>query len=309
MFNKKAPIHIYQYSEEPAPLTAVVDIETPEQRNTYWELLQGASDVSAPYTTLSPQDGAPAHAPGLEFIRTIRKPYSWISTYTLSSLQSRFLSSLIDPATGINPIDDEGVLDTACYITGAPPDTVRAYLDDRTFEAQEVLQRIRQREEKRLESKKKKSQARQILSHKAVEARERSERDWVDLITRLHPEPLTEDERVRLHHIHTSFINTGGRLGGNRDDGKLESNILKVLEPAVRRGPGPIPMDISARLRLGQKARALLAPRGRGKATDKSVYDLVNQQEHRPEARRLTKKEIKTLKAAKAAQPGTNIHM
>ena len=282
MFNDKAPIYIFQLSEESPPLAAIHDISTPEQRNLYWQTLHDASNVSAEPTTLTPIPDGPVFVGGIEFIRGIRKQFSWISSYALSSLQSQFLTSLIDPSTGANPLEDEGALDSACYVTGAPPDTVRSYLETQSEHTRRALRRLTRREAKKLEERDKRAEAKRILTSKALEAKQRVERDWVELLDRVHPTPLTAEDHSRLSAIHQKFVNSGGRIGGVRDENKLKIEILATLHVSGRRGPGPIPAEVSARLRLAaSKTVASMSGIGKAKTSTKSVYDLVQQQQPR----------------------------
>jgi oxalate---CoA ligase len=300
MFNEKASIYLFQLSEESPPLAAIHDVSTAEERSLYWQILHDASNISIEPSTLTPIPNGPIFSGGIEFVRSIRKPFSWISSYALSPLQCRFLTSLIDPVTGANPVEDEGVLDSACYVTGAPPDTIRSYLETQSAHTKRAIRRIARRETRKIEERERRAEAKRILTSKALEAKQRVERIWVELLNRAHPSPLTAEEHNRLSTIHQSFVNSAGRLGGARDENELKTEILAALEAGRRRGPGSIPAEVSARLRL---AAPRMAPRisgaGKVKTSTKSVYDLVQQQQPREPILR------KTRKARKRTVEGT----
>jgi hypothetical protein len=272
MFSDSAPLFRFYKSPSPPSFGGWYDLYTEGGRLRFWEDLERASLQDLP--ELEASDQGPSF-PGEDIARSARKKSSWTSGYSISQLQGIYLTALIDPVTGTHPLLDETALQHAAFVTAAPMDAILSYVRRRSVLIADVAARMKLREEKEAQERRRRENAKRILSAKAAEARQRIERDWRDFLASIHEEPLSPDLGSRLAPVHDEFLRIGGRMSGRFKSDKFQADILATLGIGLRRRPGPIPPDMRERFRRPlptSLSRLREIPGGN------SVYDLISQQ-------------------------------
>lgn len=282
-FNDVVPLYKFHKIPQDPAFVMNVDISTEEGRLEFWHQLQHMSLHPTPDIPAS--DSGPPYAGGSELVRAIVKPLSWDGDYVLSRLQKEHLMSLINQTTGEHEFGDEDYVCTQEYVTGAPRDAIRRFVDRKTRAILAAAERMRKKESREALERDRRENAKRILAEKAAEARQRLQREWAQLLKSICPENTADEDVSRLTAIREDFFKSGGRLGGDFKPDKLAARIFDALGVGERHRLGPLPPELSERFRtLRQQKHSLKAiPRPQLIPDGKSVYDLINAQEPRPE--------------------------
>ena len=283
IFNDVVPLYKFHKIPQEPPFVVNADISTEEGRLKFWHQLQHMSLHPTPDIPVS--DSGPPYTGGGELVRAVIKTSSWDGDYVLSPLQKEHLVSLINQATGENKFGDEDYMRAQEYITGAPHDAIRRFIDRKVHSILAAAERIRKRERLEILERERRGNAKRVLAEKAAEVRQRLQREWVQFLKSVCPENTPDDDVSRLAAIREDFFKSGGRLGGNFKPNKLAARISDVLGVGKHQRLGPLPAELSQRFRNPRHQnlipqitfRSQLIPSG------KSVYDLINAQEPRPE--------------------------
>lgn len=234
-FNERAPLYLWSQSETSPPYWQDVATRTSDEANKYWRLLDEAcrdrefalsfAGVGLNTTRHVALEG------GANAAKTLRRDASWIDSYKLSWHQEQYLHRFVNPSTGETPLEDGDTVETQlqnmCWVVSAPRAAVESFF-------MRAHKRITKQIDTSLQKKKRKKtdaelrqavEARALLQRKAAEAKLQREKDWDNLLRRIHPEPLKGSTAVRMRRVRTRFMqsSTGG------DIQKWEAEIAQTL--------------------------------------------------------------------------------
>jgi len=290
-FNDVAPLYKFHKTPQDPPFVMNADISTEERRLKFWHQLQHMSLHPTP--DVSTSDSGPPYAGGGELVRAIIKSSSWDGGYVLSPLQKEHLMSLINQTTGEHGFGDEGYIRVQEYVTGAPRDAIRRFVDRKTRAIRAAAERIRKKERQEALERERRESAKRVLAAKAAEVRQRLQREWEQLLKSLCPGNTSNEDVSRLTAIREDFFRSGGRLGGNFKPEKLAARVYDVLGIGKSHKLAPLPAELSEQFRNPRQGKQFLqaVPRPQLLPGGRSVYDLINAQDPRPE--RISRKKAK----------------
>jgi hypothetical protein len=283
IFNDVVPLYKFHKIPQDPPFVMNSYLSTEEGRLKFWHQLQHMSLYPTPDIPVS--GSGPPYAGGGELVRAVIKTSSWDGDYVLSPLQKGHLVSLINQTTGEHTFWDEDYMRVQGYVTGAPHYAIRRFVDRKTHSILGAAERINKRARQEALERERRENAKRVLAEKAAEVRQRLQREWAQFLKSVCPENTLDEDVSRLAVIREDFFKSGGRLGGNFKPDKLAARISDVLGVGKRPKLGPLPAELSERFRHSRQqkqashiiSRLQLIPGG------KSVYDLINAQEPRPE--------------------------
>ncbi|KAH9853100.1 hypothetical protein C2E23DRAFT_885087 [Lenzites betulinus] len=286
--NDTAPIRLWALSNGLCQFWKVATISTSEQAATYWSDLEkvsidtafaeGIQGLAPPPAEDAPEDVALA-------AKTLRRSISWSATYSLSLYQTEYLRRYIDVATGQTPLEDaEGgatQLARLAWVISAHPDVITSYFTKARHKHLRDLKKVEARAAKEKGKGKGKQRgstrgedAGTTLARRAAEAKEQRERDWEDMLRRVHPEELRAAVAQRVQRLKTKFLQ-GAAKPGEKWEAKIreairEADIVAALPPAHTSGLPPLP-----------KAKPVLPAPVVTATQDKDVDELIAAQGHR----------------------------
>ncbi|KAF8306142.1 hypothetical protein DL93DRAFT_2172227 [Clavulina sp. PMI_390] len=287
--NEQAPL--YQFHQSTAPeLVIMMPLTSFADRSAYWNKLKAAAlDPLAPATTTNPSKVLT----NIEVSRSITQARAWESEYTLSHYQKEYLLGRMDPLSGELDFSDEEQMQQHDYVTGAPRGVMRRFVEQKIRSNKGAMHRIKAKQDKaRLEAERS-ANAAVAVSRKAQELRLRLAQDWENILKAVLPTEVGDDLKVKLTPLRLEFENSGGRLAKNFSIDKVNTKIRDVLGLSQHEKLGALPVEFINKGKKFSKLRSVKsstapAPASRLPVTSggKSVYDLINDQDARPEIRK-----------------------
>ncbi len=234
-FLSLAPLYHWASSEKYPPLLRSLSVGTVPEAVAYWTALReaclesnlAATSTNAPVTLLPAQDTKPA--------RSLRRSVSWNPKYVFTWHQTRYMQRFVDVTTGKTPLDLENggsaEIERISHVISAPQEVVAEYFTTAHQKMVKDIGKVRRKrnQDNELEIRSKENaqetaQAKASLAKKAAEAKLLREREWDDLVNKVHPEP-SQHAAVRLRNIQMRFLGSV-----HKDAEKWEAEIRKAFE-------------------------------------------------------------------------------
>ncbi|OSD05907.1 hypothetical protein PYCCODRAFT_1383895 [Trametes coccinea BRFM310] len=231
-FNDIAPIRLWAIPQGLPPVWKMASVMTEEQAAAYWNDLERAStDLEFAESTLGAVQPAVENAPSdvVSVAKTLRRSGSWNATYNLSWYQTEYLRRFIDPATGHTPLEDEDEaeeqLNKLSWITSASKEAIISYFSKARKRHLRDLKKV----EARVAKGKQKAgdDAGAVLARRAAEAKEQRERDWEEMLHRVHPGELPPPAIQRIQRLKTKFMH-----GAGKPSDKWQGRIVEAIREA-----------------------------------------------------------------------------
>ncbi|CAL1696293.1 unnamed protein product [Somion occarium] len=234
-FNTSAPLYLWALSERSPPFWKEVPVTSTSEAVEFWKNLERVC-IDEPFaSSLSdlPQDMS-NHAAGVPdtIARSLRRSRDWSTDYSLSWYQTEYLRLFVDKATGNTPLQDEdggqARLEKIIWVVSASETAVRQFYAreyERYFREKDKMKKKKKRSAE--ERAKRKAEDKAALARRAAEAKQQRERDWDELVLRVHPEPLKGSAALRVRRVRAHFLQ-----GPGVDVDKWESEVRKAIEEA-----------------------------------------------------------------------------
>lgn len=222
-----APLHLWALSEDLPPLWKTVAVYPFPECSEYWTQLQLVSQDQDAVREIPLAKLVEFLAGASELGRILRRPSSWSTSYSISSTQEAYLIQHIDLASGATPLQDEtgARLDVLSATIFAPREAVMRYYDNRHDKIMRDKIKIDRRAEK---AREKEAQSKATMAQRANEAKAQRERDWDDMVAKVHPDPLTDSAATRIGRIRTKFLQSSGK---NHE--KWEGEIADAIQESI----------------------------------------------------------------------------
>lgn len=237
MFNRSVPLFMWALDDSNPPLYRHASFNSPSEAEQSWEDLQKMSlDTSFCKKVLderstagiSEQQYPPATMP-LSVMKLLRRPTQWSSTYNFSWFQKQYLRKYINIATTETPLEDkvdgESQLDRIASTVNAPRGQVEKFYEHERNKLIKDMKRIQKRKADKGRSA---EETKASLVQKAAEAKAQRERDWEEILARVHPEPLKGTSASCVRGIRTRFMQSSGR-----DIQKWEAEVKNAIQEAI----------------------------------------------------------------------------
>ncbi|KAF8898469.1 hypothetical protein BD779DRAFT_11912 [Infundibulicybe gibba] len=252
-FKSVVPIHLWSVSETAPPVWQTVSVTSSTDADRYWALLQQAcidrSSLALPVIPPSTES-----ITNRRLARSLRRPASWKSQYSFTWHQTRYLKSFTDISTAKTPLQEEdggvGLIPNISWVLSAPHGAVRDFYQEYHNKLIMQADKAQKRSKKDVRTK---EDERALLAKKAADARNQREKDWDELVARMHPSPMTDATAVRLRHIRTRFLGAGSLTNIQKwereiTDAVYEATIItkKALKPISKRVAPPKIVPTSA---------------------------------------------------------------
>lgn len=281
-FNEHTSIHLWSQSETSPSFWKNVAVGTSLEAIDYWDNLEMAcrnSDIALQTPGSSVGNATEPPNASTAVAKTLRRLVSWDKSYKLTWHQEQYLRRFVDPTTGNTPLQDdeasEAQLQKICWVTSASQEAVEKYFTKAHKKSTQELQQVRQKKKKRPkknEEARNAAEAKAALQRKAAEAKLQREKDWDEILHRVHPEPLKGSADIRMRQVRSRFLQS--RTG--RDTQKWEGAIAQAIRE----------VRLSAKEGLSKKRPLLSAgPPARiapppvvSAHSEKSVESLITQQ-------------------------------
>jgi oxalate---CoA ligase len=231
-FTDEAPVHLWNTRESNPPYwqsASTVDVAAAQQ---FWELLRTACMASFLPDIIAGGGPTPSATASISVGRSLRRTISWNDEYVLTWHQMKFLDLAIDVATGTTVLDEPdpsvraNALHRLCWVTSAPLSIVESHIKSSSRKLQQEKEKILSKN-KELKRLKRLAEGKSSIAKKAEEAKAQREKDWVALITRVHPGEFgvvaARIERVRTRFMQASTV---------RDLQKWEKEVLDAVREA-----------------------------------------------------------------------------
>jgi hypothetical protein len=219
-FNRIAPQFLYALaSDGEPPFQRDAPLNTMDEAVNFWNFLRLQPDRQAVQSLVDLQSQDTRSVTGdyncsHGVIATLISLRGWRSKYVLSQVQIAYLRSIVDWKTGHTPLNDDtpGRLLEACHLTCAPETVVceyLAYLHDRAL-AQKAAQQRRRRENGARRKISQEAEMRMALANKTARHLQTLEGQWLDLLKETYPEPLTDNDMIKLLPLRGRFVTNIG---------------------------------------------------------------------------------------------------
>ncbi|PSR80716.1 hypothetical protein PHLCEN_2v6632 [Hermanssonia centrifuga] len=241
-FTPDAPLHLWALDERSPAFWRNASVRSVAEGKVFWRELERIS-IDADYCDqLMPDARAnqvPADAPA-GIAKLLRRSTQWKSSYNFSWFQRQYLRHHMDESNGNTPLQDEQngearLISIAKVVTAPKDEVARFYEHERTRIMREIA-RSTEKKQKEANERNRRRAEEKTLALKAAEAKAQREKDWDDMLRRVHPEPLKGPSVTRIRHLRTRFLQ-----GAGTDHQKWETEIRSTIEeakiPAKRANP------------------------------------------------------------------------
>ncbi|KAI0095273.1 hypothetical protein BDY19DRAFT_917063 [Irpex rosettiformis] len=239
-FNSSVPIHLWSLDETFPPFWVEAPIRSRADAEDFWRNIQRASldthyakELVAEWEQGGlPPVGVAADIP-IRVVRLMRRSLQWRPSYAFSDNQKHVLKRYTDFLTGSTPLEDsdggEARLEHIANIVCAPREDVTQFYRRKHTKMLDNIEKIHKKASSghKAEGSKRKTDTdqRADLAQKAAEARAQRERDWDDMLSRVHPEPLENSSVIRIKNLRKRFLQAVGT-----DHQKWEAEIALAIE-------------------------------------------------------------------------------
>ncbi|KAI1797576.1 hypothetical protein LXA43DRAFT_1126097 [Ganoderma leucocontextum] len=235
-FNDTAPIRLWALGDGLPPIWKTASVSTSQQAALFWsDLEKVCTDLIYAQEVLGAAavPTGPASEEATTAGKSLRRAISWSAVYNLSFYQTEYLRRHIDPATGNTPLEDEdearreAQLDRLSWIVSASKQVLASWFEKAR---KKHLRDLKKRKQSTAKGKRKAEageDASAVLSRRAAEAKEQRERDWKDMVRRVHPGELRQSAAQRVHRVKGKFMQ-----GNAKASEKWEARILEAIKEA-----------------------------------------------------------------------------
>lgn len=231
-FTSSAPLYHWAVSETVPPFWKDVSTASYEDASRYWDLLHHACTednmfISSEITESSA--GGSNASTGLG--RILRRAPMWSPRYTFAPNQLEYLNRFVDFAKQTTPLDREDgetQLAKICWVVSAPRDVVEEHYRTTQRRLVREIEKARNRAQAKEQKAKAAIETQASLAKRAAEARQRKEREWDEMIKRIHPEELSRAAQVGVRRVRTRFLESVSA----EDMTKWEVELAAVLQEA-----------------------------------------------------------------------------
>ncbi|KAM5532192.1 hypothetical protein V8D89_014148 [Ganoderma adspersum] len=235
-FNDAAPIRLWALGDGLPPVWKTASVSTIQQADLFWSDLEKVCiDLIYAQEVLgaTPVSTGPATEEVVTAGKSLRRTISWSAIYNLSFYQSEYLRRHIDPATGNTPLEDEDEarrdanLDRFSWVVSASKEVLVSWFEKAR---KKHLRDVKKSKHSIAKGKRKATadeDASVVVSRRAAEAKEQRERDWEDMVQRVHPGELRQSAAQRVHRVRGKFMQ-----GNAKASDKWEARILETIKEA-----------------------------------------------------------------------------
>lgn len=281
-FNERASIYLWSQSETSPPFWQDVTIKTSSDAIHYWRLLDEACRnrdiaIQAPGASTGSVIG-PSNA-STSVARTLRRDVSWHASYRLTWHQEQYLRKFVDSVTGDTPLQDEGEsqsqLQRISWVISAPQAATEKYFGRARRKIKKQMDKVREKRKQVTSEEEAKNavEAKALLRRKAAEAKWQKEKDWDDMLLRVHPDPLKGSAAVRMRRTRSHFLQSST----GRDMQKWEEEISQAIRE-VKLKTKEVTINHKSQLFATPTSMHVAPPPVVSNISEKSVGALVSQQ-------------------------------
>ncbi|KAI0067924.1 hypothetical protein BV25DRAFT_1819394 [Artomyces pyxidatus] len=280
-FNTHAPLYLWVLSDTSPPLWKEMSVTTREEAEAFW---QDAQRVSRD-RTFAESVKCPEPAPATESLtydvrpaRNFQQKSWWNPSYELTWHQRQYLSKFVVYPGGKTPLDDADggreKLAKICHVVSAPIATVEEFFRKAHGRHRHELEKVRSRTKVVSAEDKAKRVAEEkiMLAHKAADAKAKREKDWEELVRRVHPEPLKGTAATRVTSVRTRYLSSIATKDVSRWEREVRQAIQEAAQvnetllanaqrPTLQRAPVAIPAPVATGLQ-GKPVEQLIAEQG-----------------------------------------------
>ncbi len=241
-FTPDAPLHLWALDERSPAFWRNASVRSVAEGKVFWRELERVS-IDADYCDQLMSDAranqVPTDVPA-GIAKLLRRSTQWKSSYNFSWFQRQYLRHHMDESNGNTPLQDEHngearLISIAKVVTAPKDEVARFYEHERTRIMREIA-RSTEKKQKEANERNRRRAEEKTLALKAAEAKAQREKDWDDMLRRVHPEPLKGPSVTRIRHLRTRFLQ-----GAGTDHQKWETEIRSTIEeakiPAKRANP------------------------------------------------------------------------
>ncbi|KZT74913.1 hypothetical protein DAEQUDRAFT_720101 [Daedalea quercina L-15889] len=297
--NISAPLHLWAVSEDSPPFWKDILVYPVSHCSEYWHQLRAAVlDRDAAKQIPAADLGEPLTRVG-EFGRVLRRPSAWSDDYVLSPNQETYLKRHMDLGSGESPLQDGNPdrLESLCAAVSAPRRAVVRFYENLRGKVRREKEKMEKKAERRAqEAKVREAQSKATMIQRAAEAKAQREKDWEDMVAKVHPDPLTDSAASRIRRLRTRFLQ-----GSRTDPEKWEGEISQAIQESIFAAKQVLN---SARAPLARPATAPTVPSlVVAAAPEKSVREIIASQGPRLAPRQPARKSKKTKDAKDGDTP------
>jgi transcription factor C subunit 3 len=252
-FNERAPLHFWSQSEISPPFWKDMRVVSFPDAVAYWhDLDQACRNRDLPQKTPCSTVGGVAEStvellsPSIGVARSLRREVSWNGSYTLTWHQEQYLNQFVDRATGDTPIEDkdsgEAQLQNICWVVSAPREVVEKYFAKARKKVTKEHDKSRKKSKRQIadEEAQKAIEAKALLKKKAADAKVQREKDWDEMLFRIHSEPLKASTAIRVRRVRNRFLQSST----GRDIQKWEAEITQATREVKMAAKATTPKKI-----------------------------------------------------------------
>ncbi|KAI0935940.1 hypothetical protein AcV5_004217 [Taiwanofungus camphoratus] len=289
-FKSSAALHLWALPDDLPPFWKEVPLRSVTQCTDFWRELQKISIDYAYAKEVSFPTSGPQALSNTVLRNCLRRSSSWNTSYSLSWYQSEYLKQFVDKSNGCTPLQDidggRARTDRISRIISAPPEVVRRFFDGARKKHLREHDKARKRLERRTaDAKAKVAETKALLAQKAAEARLQRERDWDDMVNRVHPEPLKGSVAIRVRRVRARYLQSSGR-----DTKKWEAEIAQSIHEATLVAKRILTSSKPASVMPFSASTVAPLPPVVFNPAEKAIEDLIAQQGPRLPARQSRKK-------------------
>ena len=239
-FNSSVPIHLWTLHDTTPPFWMNASCLSRADAESFWRNMKWASlDVRHARRLVEQwqQDESPPVGPAADIpvkvVKLMRRNLQWCPSYAFSDHQKHVLKWFANLQTASTPLEDpdggDARLGHISDLVSAPKDEVAQFYrnerDKMLRDIEKVEKKFKPRGKKAEVSSHNDGDQRANLAQKAAEARAQREREWKEMLLRVHPDPLDDATIIRVKKIRTRFIQ-----GTGTDHRKWEAEIASAIE-------------------------------------------------------------------------------
>lgn len=255
LMNDSAAVHLWAVDEENPPFYRHFPTTSTVEGKVLWEELRQASlDIKycnraieeLPITEFHASQH-PADAPR-RVAKLLRRQAQWRTTYNFSDFQKLYMEQYMVKTTAETPLqdNDEARLTRIATIVCAPKEQVARFYETARSKLLKDIKRV-QKSKASERQKERQAEVQASLTQKAAEAKAQRQRDWDEMLARVHPDPLSKALQTRVNNIRTKFLQSSG-LEHERWEAEIASAIqqgkIATKRPSTSK---PLPVQIPPR--------------------------------------------------------------
>jgi hypothetical protein len=259
-----APVHLWASSENPPPFWKTFPLRTTTEGEGFWKNLREVCLNSSSVEGMQSEEVPPEDQPNLVLRNSLRREAGWLATYYISSLQDSFLNKFLDNPPLSDDEEAKAQLSHLSLVTLAPEHVIKGFYTAALGQRTRQLQRRKKKQESGQDEK------RALVAQKAAKGKDQRVKLWDQLLASSHPALVGKPLPPRVQRIRNEFLKASSVAG----EKKWEQNLAAViLEEAANQPP-----HLANRPPRPGGPAAIPVPSGSATATEKSIAQLINEQ-------------------------------